>query len=148
VNGQIIGKIDRGIVALVGITEGDDASDVKRAAAKVAGARLWQDGDRPWQRSLLSPPEDDGGSPYSVLVISQFTLFGHINKGAKPDFHAAAPASVASPLFDDLLAEFRRLLGDDRVATGEFGADMKVALVNDGPVTIIHDTRKKLVGGD
>mmetsp|Transcript_3799 Transcript_3799/g.12285 ORF Transcript_3799/g.12285 Transcript_3799/m.12285 type:complete len:160 (+) Transcript_3799:78-557(+) len=145
VNGKVLGSIERGLVALVGICGDDSAEDVRRAAAKVVSARLWPKDDRDWQASLQKPPSEGEESDLRLLVISQFTLFGHINKGAKPDFHAAAPASHARPLFDELLCEFRRLLGDDRVATGEFGADMQVALVNDGPVTIVHDTKQRLV---
>lgn len=130
VDGAAVGAIGEGLVALVGIADGDDAALVDRAAAKTAALRIFRDADGRFDRSVA----DIGGA---VLVVSQFTLLADTRKGNRPSFTGAAHPDVAEPLVERY-ADAVRALGID-VATGRFGADMRVALVNDGPVTIILD---------
>ena len=112
-----------GLLALVGVTHGDTPADAKKLAAKLWGLRILED-----ERSC-----SDIDAP--LLVISQFTLYGDTRKGRRPSWIAAAPGEVAEPLVDAVVAELRAL--GATVETGVFGADMKVALVNDGPITVI-----------
>ncbi|MET0900504.1 MAG: D-aminoacyl-tRNA deacylase [Mycobacterium sp.] len=126
VGGQIVGAITpatQGLVALVGVTHDDDAATARRLAEKL------------WQLRILTGERSaaDVGAP--ILVVSQFTLYANTAKGRRPSWNAAAPAAVAEPLVTEL-AEALRELGAI-VATGVFGADMSVALVNDGPVTVL-----------
>lgn len=132
---------------LVGISTSDTTEDVKKMSKKILGLRVFEDfsesgesqgkwGGKPWSKSL----SDD--SSLSILSVSQFTLYGTIKKGTKPDFHKAAKGESALILYKELLAQLRSGLGsEDRVKDGEFGAMMDVSLVNDGPVTIVWDTR-------
>ncbi|BDZ42571.1 D-aminoacyl-tRNA deacylase [Paraoerskovia sediminicola] len=124
VDGEVVGAIDRaGIVALVGVTHGDGADQVEIVARKIAELRIL-DGET----SVA-----DAGAP--VLVISQFTLYGDTRKGRRPTWNAAAPGPVAEPLVEAVVAALRAR--GVEVATGRFGADMAVELVNDGPVTLV-----------
>jgi len=124
VDGVVVGAIDRpGLVALVGVTHTDTPAQADTVARKIAELRILRD-----ERSAL-----DDGAP--VLVISQFTLYGDARKGRRPTWQAAAPGPVAEPLVDAMVTSLRAL--GARVETGVFGADMKVSLTNDGPVTII-----------
>jgi D-tyrosyl-tRNA(Tyr) deacylase len=124
VDGEVVGAIDRpGLVALVGVTHDDGPEQVATIARKIAELRLLRD-----ERSVL-----DEGAP--VLVISQFTLYGDARKGRRPTWIAAAPGPVAEPLVDDVVDALRAR--GIEVATGRFGADMAVELVNDGPVTLV-----------
>lgn len=127
VAGRITGQVDRGYVLLVGFTHDDDAARLEWMADKVHGLRLFPDADGKMNLGL----EDVGGA---VLVVSQFTLYGDAQKGRRPSFIDAARPEVAIPLYERFVALLRaRGL---RVETGEFGAMMDVALVNDGPVTL------------
>lgn len=130
VDGQVVGAIDEGVVALVGVTHTDSTDDARRLAVKIAGLRIF---DGPDGRMGVSV--DEPGSSRAVLVVSQFTLYGDTTRGRRPGWSAAASGDVAEPLIEELVAELRRR--DVDVATGRFGADMAVALVNDGPVTLI-----------
>jgi D-tyrosyl-tRNA(Tyr) deacylase len=124
VDGRVIGFIDEpGLLVLVGVTHADDAGKARKLAAKLWGLRIL-DGEK--SCSDLDAP---------LLVVSQFTLYADTAKGRRPSWHNAAPGPVAEPLVAAVVAELRGL--GARVETGEFGADMKVALVNDGPVTVI-----------
>ena len=129
VNGTIVGQIGQGVVLLVGVTHSDTPAQAEWLANKIASLRIFPalDGRSGFDRSLL----EVGGQ---VLVISQFTLYGECAKGRRPDFIAAAKPDLAAPL----ITHFAQLLGGLglTVATGQFGADMQVALVNDGPVTL------------
>lgn len=128
VDGEVVGAIGPGLVALVGIADGDDETVVRRAAEKTAALRVFRDDAGRFDRSVA----DVGGA---VLVVSQFTLLADTRKGNRPSFTDAADPAIAAPLVD-LYADTLRALGLT-VATGRFGADMAVALVNDGPVTIV-----------
>ena len=123
-DGAVVGRIDRpGLVVLLGVTHGDGARQVEQIARKIAELRILRD-----ERSAV-----EVNAP--ILVISQFTLYGDVRKGRRPTWNAAAPGEVAEPIVADVVAALRaRGL---EVATGVFGADMAVELVNDGPVTIL-----------
>jgi D-tyrosyl-tRNA(Tyr) deacylase len=130
VDGAVVGAIGPGLVALVGVTHDDDADRARRLAAKLWHLRILDDERGVMNRSVA----DVGGE---VLVVSQFTLYGDTAKGRRPSWVAAAPPDQAEPLVDAVVAELRAL--GAQVATGRFRADMRVALVNDGPVTVIVD---------
>jgi D-aminoacyl-tRNA deacylase len=126
VDGRFVGAIDEpGLLVLVGVTHHDTAEEARKLAAKLWGLRIL-DGEKSCS---------DLGAP--LLVISQFTLYADTSKGRRPSWINAAPGPVAEPLVDAVTRELRKL--GARVETGVFGADMKVALVNDGPITIIID---------
>jgi D-aminoacyl-tRNA deacylase len=126
VDGQTVGAIEEpGLLVLVGVTHDDTPAKAARLAAKVWGLRIL-DGEKSCS---------DLGAP--LLVVSQFTLYADTSKGRRPTWINAAPGPVAEPLVEAVIAELRKL--GAHVETGRFGADMKVALVNDGPVTIIID---------
>jgi len=126
VDGQVVGAIEEpGLLVLVGVTHDDTAQQAARLASKLWGLRIL-DGEKSCQ-DLNAP----------LLVVSQFTLYAETTKGRRPTWINAAPGPVAEPLVNAVIAELRGL--GAHVETGKFGADMKVALVNDGPVTIILD---------
>jgi D-aminoacyl-tRNA deacylase len=126
VDGRVVGKLDEpGLLVLVGVTHSDTREQADRLAEKLWGLRILDD-----EKSSA-----DVGAP--LLVVSQFTLYGDTSKGRRPSWSAAAPRSVAEPLVGAVVAALRRR--GARVETGVFGAMMQVALVNDGPVTIILD---------
>ena len=132
VDGQTVGAIDRGFVALVGVTHDDTEEDARLLARKTVYLRVFEDAAGKMNRSLL----DVGGG---VLVISQFTLYANVKKGRRPSFVKAARPEHAAPLVE-YYAQRLREWGVDPVATGVFGAMMQVEIHNDGPVTIILDT--------
>ncbi|WP_438444277.1 D-aminoacyl-tRNA deacylase [Gorillibacterium sp. sgz5001074] len=131
VDGQVVGAIGPGLMLLVGLTHEDTEQDVKFAAEKVAGLRIFEDGQGKMNLSVL----ETGGA---VLSVSQFTLYGDCRKGRRPNFMAAARPEQAEPLYDRFNDHLREQ--GLRVETGVFGAMMDVALVNDGPVTLIVET--------
>jgi D-aminoacyl-tRNA deacylase len=132
---QVTGEIGRGLLALVGIARGDTDADVRLVAAKIVDMRIFDGPDgRPNDRSV----REVGGA---VLVVSQFTLYGDMRKGRRPSFDAAASPETARHLYDDLVRELRSV--GVPVATGEFQAMMHVELVNEGPVTILVDSRRQ-----
>jgi D-tyrosyl-tRNA(Tyr) deacylase len=132
VGGDVVGRIEAGFVALVGVTHGDTAAEADLLAKKTANLRVFEDADGKMNLSAL----DVGGG---VLVISQFTLYADARKGRRPSFTDAARPEVAAPLVD-AYAERLRAEGIARVEHGIFGAMMLVEIHNDGPVTIILDT--------
>jgi len=131
VAGEVVGRIDHGLVLLVGITHEDTEKDVEFIADKIANLRIFEDSEEKMNHSVL----DTGGQ---ILSVSQFTLYGDCRKGRRPNFMAAARPEKAEPLYDLLNAKLREkgLI----VETGRFGAMMDVRLVNDGPVTLIVET--------
>ncbi len=132
IDGETVGKIGKGFVVLVGITHTDTKDDAAYIAKKVSGLRVFEDADGKMNLSLA----DVGGE---ILSISQFTLYGDCRKGNRPSFVGAARPEQARPLYDYFNEILRREYGL-RVATGHFGADMKVDFINDGPVTILIDS--------
>ncbi|MFC0550560.1 D-aminoacyl-tRNA deacylase [Planotetraspora thailandica] len=126
VDGKVVGAIDEpGLLVLVGVTHSDGPAEAARLAGKLWGLRILHG-----EKSC-----SDIGAP--LLVISQFTLYGDARKGRRPTWQSAAPGPVAEPLVDAVVAELRAQ--GARVETGVFGADMKVSLVNDGPITLVLD---------
>ena len=136
IDGQVHGAIAHGMLILLGIETVDDATDVEWLTGKIARMRILADDEGLMNCSLL----DHGGE---VLIVSQFTLHASTKKGNRPGFTRAARPEHAIPLYDAFIAEMRTLLGDANVATGRFGADMQVSLINDGPVTIPIDSRNR-----
>jgi D-tyrosyl-tRNA(Tyr) deacylase len=130
IEGRVAGTIGRGFCLLVGFTHGDTGAQVDWMADKVAGLRLFSDAEG----KMNLGPADVGGE---MLVVSQFTLYGDSAKGRRPSFIDAARPETAVPLYESFVAALKSR--GFAVATGEFGADMQVSIVNDGPVTLILD---------
>lgn len=128
VRGEVSGAIGTGLLALVGVTHDDDEATAHRIADKLVGLRVFEDADGRMNESC----RDVGGA---LLVVSQFTLYGDTSRGRRPSFVDAAPPEVAEPLVDAVVDRARR--SGLEVATGVFGAQMEVSLVNDGPVTLL-----------
>jgi D-aminoacyl-tRNA deacylase len=128
VDGDTVGEIGPGLCALVGVTHDDDVGRARKLAEKLWHLRIFDDDAGVMNRSVA----DAGGE---LLVVSQFTLYGDTSRGRRPSWIAAARPEQAEPLVDAVAAELRRL--GAQVATGRFRADMRVALVNDGPVTLV-----------
>lgn len=131
VAGEIVGEIARGWLVLLGVAPADTTKQVDWLAEKVANLRAFDDADGKMNLSV----QDVGGS---VLVVSQFTLYGDCQKGRRPGFTGAAPPAIAEPLYEQFVTALK-MLGVP-VATGRFAADMQVELVNDGPVTFVIDS--------
>jgi D-tyrosyl-tRNA(Tyr) deacylase len=132
-DGELTGEIGPGLLVLVGVTHGDTEADAAWLAAKVAGLRVFDDDQGTMNRSLR---EDGGGA----LVVSQFTLYGDARRGRRPSYIAAAPPEQAAPLVE---AVAKALAGEGvPVATGRFGAEMRVESAGDGPVTILLDSSR------
>ncbi len=131
-----VGRIGPGLLAFVGVETEDGPADVEYIASKIRELRVFEDPEA--GRHLNRSVQDVGGS---VLVVSQFTLAGDCRKGRRPSLEAAAPPHVARPLYEDVVAALRS--AGLTVATGEFQATMQVSLVNDGPVTLLLDSRKR-----
>lgn len=133
IDGERISAIGRGLMVLVGVEHGDTDAECLRLAAKTVGLRIFDDENGVMNRSVA----DVGGE---ILAVSQFTLTASTRRGNRPGYSRAAGHETATRLYEMYIAETSRLLGRS-VARGRFGADMQVALVNDGPVTIIIDSR-------
>ena len=131
--GEVVGQIDRGLLVLVGIAQTDTEEDGAWLAGKIAALRIFPDDAGQMNRSV----RDIGGG---ILAISQFTLFASTRKGTRPSFNDAGKPDLARPLYEKFLEQLAAAL-EKPVSRGEFGADMKVALVNDGPVTIVVDSK-------
>ena len=137
ISGEVCGAIDQGFLVLLGIETEDDASDVDWLIGKITKMRVFSDDGGLMNRSLL----DVGGE---ALVVSQFTLHASTKKGNRPSFIRAARPEQAIPLYKQFVSSMKDVIGESRVATGEFGADMQVRLTNDGPVTIPIDSRNRV----
>ena len=133
VEGRVTGKIGKGLLVLLGVSESDTEQDADYLADKITGLRCFTDDASKFNLSL----QDAGGS---VLAVSQFTLFGDCRKGKRPSFTEAARPELAIPLYERFVDRVRAL--GIEVQTGEFGAHMDVHLVNDGPVTLMLDSKK------
>jgi len=132
VDGTITGKIEKGILALVGFKEGDDESIIKPMAEKMTGLRIFEDENEKMNLSL----SDAGGD---ILIVSQFTLYADCKKGRRPSFTEALNPNKAEDYYNKFVKVCEDITGK-KVQTGIFGADMKVELLNDGPVTVILDS--------
>jgi D-aminoacyl-tRNA deacylase len=133
VNRKICGKIESGLLVLAGFEDSDTEADLDWMAGKIARLRLFADGDGVMNRSVV----EAGGE---ILAVSQFTLYASVKKGNRPSWSRAARGDVSQPLFDKFVARLTAELGKP-VATGIFGADMEVSLINDGPVTLTIDSK-------
>lgn len=136
INGMVKSNISKGLMILLGVEEADEAEDVEWLSRKIANLRIFNDAEGVMNVNLI----DAGGE---ILLISQFTLHASTKKGNRPSYIKAAKPETAIPLYQKMASQLTADLGKI-VQTGEFGADMKVALVNDGPVTIIIDTKNKV----
>lgn len=132
--GELHSQIGRGLMVLVGVEQGDTPADASWLAAKTAGMRIFDDSDGVMNIAIASLPDCD------VLAVSQFTLTASTKKGNRPSYIRAAGHELAVPLYEAYCRELGELIGRP-VRQGVFGADMQVALINDGPVTIIIDSR-------
>ena len=130
---EVTGEIEKGLVVLLGVARDDTQADVSYLASKIASLRIFDDAD---DKMNLSVREVNGG----LLVVSQFTLYGDVRRGLRPSWIEAAAPELAEPLYELFIAESRKIV--DKVESGRFGAMMLVELVNDGPVTILLDSRK------
>ena len=137
VGDRTVGEIDRGLLVFVGVEQGDGPADVQYVAGKIRELRVFEDPADSSRHVNLSV-QDVGGA---VLVVSQFTLAGDCRKGRRPSFDQAAPPQVARPLYEEVVRELRS--SGVTAATGEFQATMQVSLVNDGPVTLLLDSRRR-----
>jgi D-tyrosyl-tRNA(Tyr) deacylase len=135
VDGKITGEIKTGFLVLLGIEDADTEEDLQWLAQKIAAMRVFSDDNGLMNKSLADVDGD-------ILLISQFTLFAQTKKGNRPGFTHAAKPDKAIPLYEQMIKVLEELTGK-KVATGIFGADMKISLLNDGPVTIIMDTKDK-----
>ncbi|SDC48057.1 D-aminoacyl-tRNA deacylase [Pedobacter soli] len=135
VEGEITGQIETGFLVLLGIEDADTAADLDWLAQKIVGMRVFGDENDLMNKALA---DVDG----NILLISQFTLFASTKKGNRPGFTRAAKPDIAVPLYEQMIKKLSALLGKE-IKTGIFGADMKIALLNDGPVTILIDTKDK-----
>ncbi|HZK45097.1 MAG TPA: D-aminoacyl-tRNA deacylase [Clostridia bacterium] len=132
IDGNVNGKIEKGFMVLIGIDEKDEQKDLDYICDKLMGLRIFEDEEGKMNRSII----DAGGS---ILLISQFTLYGDARKGKRPSFIRAARPEKAIPLYEAAIAKLSEKV---HVETGIFGAEMKVELVNDGPVTILLDSER------
>ncbi len=133
IDGQIVGAIDRGLLVLLGIATGDTMEDGTWLARKIASLRIFPDAEDKMNLSVC----DAAGR---ALVVSQFTLIASTRKGNRPSFNDSAKPDLAIPLYEDFVRQLETAIGRS-VATGRFGAMMQVSLVNDGPVTLVIDSR-------
>ena len=135
INGQVKGEIGKGLLLLAGITASDTEESLRWVSKKIVQMRIFSDSENKMNLSL----QDVNGE---ILLISQFTLFASTKKGNRPSFINAAPPAIAIPLYEKFIQILKTDLGKP-IQTGEFGADMKVSLINDGPVTITIDSDQK-----
>lgn len=135
INQKKVADIQQGLLVLLGIEDADTQEDIQWLSKKIANLRIFNDEEGVMNKSLL---EIDG----EAIVVSQFTLQASTKKGNRPSYIKAAKPPVAIPMYEGFVRQFQIEIGKE-VQTGEFGADMKVALLNDGPVTIIIDTKNK-----
>ena len=133
IEGTKVAEIASGLLVLLGVTDSDTSEDIQWLSNKLTNLRIFNDADGVMNTSL----KDSNGS---AIVVSQFTLYAQTKKGNRPSYIKAAKPEIAKPLYEQFVRQFENDLGQS-IQTGEFGADMKVALLNDGPVTIVIDSK-------
>lgn len=136
INNEVSASIKKGMVVLLGIEDADTGEDINWLASKVVNLRIFNDVDGVMNLSV----KDIGGD---IIIVSQFTLHASTKKGNRPSYIKAAKPDIAIPVYNSFIKEIEGCVGKN-VLTGEFGADMKVSLINDGPVTIVIDTKNKV----
>lgn len=135
IDSNIVAEIQKGLLVFLGIEEADNQEDIQWLVSKIANLRIFEDGNQVMNLSV----KDCAGE---VLIVSQFTLHASTKKGNRPSYIKAAKPEIAIPVYEKFIAQMELEIGK-KVPTGKFGADMKVALLNDGPVTIVIDTKNK-----
>ncbi|MDR0230480.1 MAG: D-tyrosyl-tRNA(Tyr) deacylase [Flavobacteriaceae bacterium] len=135
IEGEVVGQIGKGLLVLIGIEEIDAKTDIEWLSAKIVNMRIFDDENGVMNRSVIDIDGD-------ILIVSQFTLHASTKKGNRPSYIRAAKPDVAIPMYEQFVVQVEHDL-NKKVQTGRFGADMKVALLNDGPVTIIVDSQNK-----
>ena len=135
IDGKVKGSIGKGMLVLLGVGEEDNAEDIDYLVKKISNLRIFDDENGVMNVSVL----DDGGD---ILVVSQFTLMASTYKGNRPSYIRAARHEISIPMYEEFVMKMEEAIGK-KVGTGEFGADMKVELLNDGPVTIIIDSKQR-----
>lgn len=135
INEQVVAQIQNGLLVLIGIEVADNQEDINWLSSKIAGLRIFPDNNNVMNLSL----KDINGD---LIVVSQFTLHAATKKGNRPSYIKASKPEIAIPLYESFVQQMELELGK-KIQTGQFGADMKVSLINDGPVTIIIDTKNK-----
>jgi len=136
VNQKIISKINTGLLIFLGITNDDDDSDIKWLSKKIANLRIFNDNQGVMNLSLVDIKAQ-------AIIVSQFTLMASTKKGNRPSYINAAKSKIATPLYKQFIKQFEMEIGE-KVGTGIFGADMKINLINDGPVTIIINSKNRI----
>lgn len=136
VEDYVVAEIETGLLILAGIEESDTKEDIDWLVKKTTQLRIFNDAEGVMNLSV----QEVGGK---IILVSQFTLHASTKKGNRPSYIRAAAPETAIPIYEDLIDEFKKVLGNKKVETGIFGADMQVYLVNDGPVTIILDSKNK-----
>lgn len=133
IDGDVVGKIDQGLMLLLGVQKGDTQESADKLLHKIVNYRVFSDTD---EKMNLSVQDINGG----LLVVSQFTLAADTKKGLRPGFSSAASPDLACELYDYFVVQARQVLGNEKINTGVFAADMQVSLINDGPVTFLLET--------
>jgi len=136
IEGKVVSEIKNGLLILLGIEPADSEEDIEWLSKKIANLRIFNDENGVMNNSLIDKKGD-------AIIVSQFTLHANTKKGNRPSYINAAKPEIAIPLYEQFIANFEMQIGK-KVGTGEFGADMKVELVNDGPVTIIIDSKNRI----
>lgn len=132
VSGEAVGEISDGLVVLLGITHDDNDADIDYLVEKIVNLRLFEDGEKHFDKSVLDCKKE-------ILLISQFTLYASCKKGRRPDFNDAAKPELAKPMYEKFIEKLKS--AGLKVATGEFGAMMHLSLINEGPITIVIDSK-------
>ncbi|AWM13202.1 D-tyrosyl-tRNA(Tyr) deacylase [Flavobacterium sediminis] len=135
IEGEKVAKINKGLLVLVGIEDSDNKEDIDWLASKIVNLRIFADENGVMNNSVKEAEGD-------LIIVSQFTLHALTKKGNRPSYSKAAKPDFAIPMYEEFVAKVKKELGKE-VQTGRFGADMKVALVNDGPVTILMDSKNR-----
>jgi D-tyrosyl-tRNA(Tyr) deacylase len=135
VSDEIVGSVQKGVCVLVGISRDDTEKDMEFIARKILSMKLFENEGNPWKKSVVD-------CDLEVLCVSQFTLYARTDKGNKPDFHEAMGSQVSEEFYGKFLELMRKKYKAEKIQNGKFGAYMKVDIQNDGPVTIIIDSRK------